>query len=85
MLGRAWTHDVRVPGTQHETIEATMTPVTQGFFETMRIPVLAGRAFVDARHGPRSATAIVVNEAFAGRYFGREPAVGRMLDARFGD
>ena len=33
---------VRVPGTQNETIEATMAPVTPGFFETMKIPA-AGR------------------------------------------
>ena len=51
VLGRAWTHVIRVPGSQNETIEATMNPVTQGFFETMNIPVLAGRAFARTRHG----------------------------------
>ena len=33
-LGRAWTHYFRVPGTEHETFEATVTPVTDGFLET---------------------------------------------------
>jgi predicted permease len=83
VLGRAWTHNLTVPGTPNETIEATMNPVTPGFFETMKIPVLIGRVLVS--RDTESSTAIVVNEAFATRYFGREPAVGRTLEARFGD
>ncbi len=31
-IGRAWTHNVRKPGTQFESVEATMAPVTPGFF-----------------------------------------------------
>ena len=84
-LGRAWTHNVRAPGTQHQWIEATMAPVMDGFFETMKIPIVDGRAFVPADLRAESATAIVVNETFAARYFGRDRAVGRTLDARFGD
>ncbi len=84
VLGRAWTQIVRVPGTANETIEATINPVTQGFFETMEIPVLIGRVFV-SRDMDTDATAIVVNEAFATRYFGREPAIGRTLESRYGD
>ena len=57
VLGRAWTYNVRVPGTQHETIEATMAPVTPGFFETMKIPVRAGRAFVPRDMGAGNAPA----------------------------
>lgn len=85
LLGRAWTHNFRVPGTEHETLEATVAPVTDGFLETMRIPVRAGRAFLRRDLDPEGATAVIVNEAFASRYFGRQPAVGRTLDTRFGD
>lgn len=84
VLGRAWTHYVRIPGTQYQTIEATMSPVTPGFFETMRMPLLAGRVFVERDLAERS-TAIVVNETFAKRYFGGAPAIGRTLEARFAD
>jgi len=83
-VGRAWTHHVRVPGTQYETIEATMAPVTPGFFETMNIPLLSGRAFARSDMDPRTSAAIVVNEAFAHRYFGSGPAVGRSFEGRFG-
>jgi predicted permease len=82
-LGRAWTHFVPVAGTTAR-IEATMSPVTDGFFETMRIPIVAGRAFAaDDVRGGRAAP-IVVNETFAARYLGGAPAVGRTVTARFG-
>jgi predicted permease len=84
-LGRAWTHNVRLPGAAIQWLEATMAPVTDGFFETMRIPIVAGRGFVPADLRPETGTAIVVNETFANRYFGRDPALGRTLDARFGE
>jgi predicted permease len=84
VVGRAWTYGARVPGAQHQTIEATMAPVTPGFFETMKIPVLAGRPFVPSDMGLKNAQAIVVSDSFARRYFGREPAVGRTFEGRFG-
>jgi predicted permease len=83
VVGRAWTHNIRMPGTQYDTIEVTMAPVTPGFFETMKIPVIAGRGLVEGDIESDTSTAVVVNESFATRYFGREPAVGRTLDARF--
>ncbi len=49
-----------------------------GYFHTLAIPVLYGRVF-DQRDQPRSPTAIVVNEAFARRFFGTANAVGRYL------
>jgi putative ABC transport system permease protein len=83
-LGRAWTHYFRVPGKQYETFEATVQPVTPGYFETMQIPLMAGRTFFD-RELTSSSSAIVVNDAFVTQYYGREPAVGRALETRFAD
>ena len=82
VLGRPWRNDVPVPGTARETIEATMAPVTPGYFETMKIPLLAGRTFVRGDLDTESPTAVIVNESFAKRYFGGEPAVGRLFDAQ---
>ncbi len=39
VLGRPWRNDFPLPGTARETIEATMAPVTPGYFETMKIPL----------------------------------------------
>ncbi|HWJ55410.1 MAG TPA: ADOP family duplicated permease, partial [Vicinamibacterales bacterium] len=83
-LGRAWTKFVPVPDTAHDEIEATLAPVTEGFFETMRIPLLAGRTFARRDIDAAPATAVVVNQAFATRYFGGQPAVGRVLEGRLG-
>jgi predicted permease len=84
MLGRAWRNTLRVPGTARETIEATMAPVTPGFFETMRIPLVAGRTFTRADLDVERSSVVIVNQAFAKRYFGGEAAVGRRFDAQFG-
>jgi predicted permease len=83
-LGRAWRNYIPVPGTPGERIEVTMAPVTPGYFETMRIPLLAGRSFVRLDLDAAEPTVVVVNESFAKRYFGNEAAVGRAFDAQFG-
>lgn len=84
LLGRAWTHYLHVPGTLYDNIEATMVPVTSGFFETMKIPIVSGRGLAPREVDMPGAPAIVVSENFARRYFGGAPAVGRTIDARFG-
>jgi hypothetical protein len=62
-----------------------MAPVTPGFFETLRIPLLAGRTFARRDFDPESSGVIIVSEAFAERYFGRDAAVGRMFEGRFSE
>ncbi len=84
VLGRAWRNDIPVRGTAREAIEVTMAPVTPGYFETMKIPLFAGRTFVRGDLETESPTTVIVNDSFAKRYFGGEPAVGRLFDARFG-
>jgi putative ABC transport system permease protein len=83
-LGRAWTQILRLPGTEHDTIEATVQPVTPGYFETMRIQLLRGRTLIGTDMDLH-AKAVVVNDAFATRYFGLAPAVGRALETRFAE
>lgn len=52
---------------------------TPGYFQTMRIPVLRGRAYRDT-DTPESANVVVVSESFAAKYFHGREAVGHHLD-----
>ena len=53
--------------------------VTTGYFDTLQIPVLAGRTFADS-DAPDAQPVVVVNQAFARKFFqGRSP-VGRSLN-----
>jgi ABC-type antimicrobial peptide transport system permease subunit len=71
-----------VPGSQNDIVETTMQPVSDGYFETMNIPVVAGRAFSASDMAPPR-SAVIVNDTFARRYFGKGPAVGGVLRGRF--
>lgn len=82
-LGRAWTHNTRLPGGGRQSVESTIQPVMPGYFETMRIPLLAGRAFESRDLQPKNAAVLVVNQSFASRYFGAIPAVGRSIATSF--
>jgi predicted permease len=57
--------------------------IADDYFETMRIPLLAGRDF-DDRDGPDGQKVVIVNETMAERFWGGvQQAVGRRL--RLGD
>jgi predicted permease len=52
--------------------------VTAGFFQTLRIPMLAGREFT-ARDDQRGQPVMLVNEAFAKKYFPGENPIGKHI------
>ena len=57
--------------------------VTNGYFETMRIPIVRGRPFQSTdRTGPPVA---VVNEAFVSTFWNDVDPIGRHVKPRFGD
>ncbi|HEX7241058.1 MAG TPA: ADOP family duplicated permease, partial [Longimicrobiaceae bacterium] len=69
--------DVR-PGARGEPVPVGVDPVGPGYFETLRIPVLAGRAFT-ARDAPGTAPVAVVNQALAARLWPGESPIGRRV------
>jgi predicted permease len=54
------------------------------YFETMRIPLIAGRTFV-ASDGPKGPPVAIVNQAFAKKYFAGVNPVGKHITADLGD
>ena len=56
--------------------------VAPGYFETVRIPLREGRDFTE-QDGPKSAPVMIVNQAFARKYFNGTNPVGRT--ARIGN
>jgi len=62
-------------GQQISTDEIYVTP---GYFDTLQIPMLAGRLFTDA-DGPDTAQAVVINQASARQFFHSANPVGRYL------
>jgi predicted permease len=53
---------------------------TPGYFETMRIPILRGRGFLDS-DTPASAPVVVVSQSFAAKYFHGKEALGHHLSS----
>jgi len=67
--------DNRQPGPKDE---AWVNDVGAQFFETMGIPIVAGRSF-DAHDGSNSAPVVVVSERFVREFFPDQNALGRMI------
>ncbi|MDQ5977200.1 MAG: hypothetical protein QG602_172 [Verrucomicrobiota bacterium] len=73
------TGNVEIPGRPSRTGESLnfrLAIVSPGYFETLGIPVVAGRAF-NENDTPRSPRVVIVNEAFAQRFWPGQEAVGR--------
>jgi predicted permease len=51
---------------------------TRQYFETMRIPIVAGRAF-DASDGPMSPPVLVINQTTARLYYPNQSPIGRRI------
>ena len=65
------------PGSSSE-VPAVRTPVSPGFFNTLGLPVLAGRDF-DWRDHSRSRRVAVISQSLADRVFGGGAAVGQRI------
>lgn len=75
LSGNAWIFGMRLDAsTAWEQSPPYLHGVSPGWFETMRIPLLAGRDF---RPGETAPDVAVVNQAFSIRYFKGENPVGR--------
>jgi putative ABC transport system permease protein len=58
--------------------DAEFRQITTGYLSSMHIPLFAGRGF-DAHDNAGSEGVILVNQAFAKRFFNEEPVIGKRL------
>ena len=63
---------------------ANFTPITPQYFRTMQIPLIAGRDFTE-RDDANAAQVIIINQAFAQKYFPGEQVLGKKLKPGAGD
>jgi predicted permease len=66
---------------QDEHPSADLNDITPGFFRTLSVPILAGRDF-NAHDGQPGLKTVIVNNAFAARYWRGQNAVGKHLYPR---
>jgi predicted permease len=76
LLSAVTLRDGKEAGRQITTNQVYVTP---HYFETLQIPLLAGRTFTDADSADAQHV-VVVNQTFARKFLGQENAVGRYLD-----
>jgi predicted permease len=67
-----------------ESENVAFNSVGPGYFETLKIPIVAGRAFT-RDDGPDAPRVAIVSQAFAQRYFGERSPLGKHLGEGAGD
>ncbi|HTS36865.1 MAG TPA: ABC transporter permease [Candidatus Solibacter sp.] len=70
--------DPEHPVPESQEPAAYVTTVTPGYFHTMQVSLLSGRDFTD-RDDMKSQQVMIVNEAFAKKFFPRESVIGKKL------
>jgi putative ABC transport system permease protein len=71
------------PASDADKMNATVSSVTEDYFTTMRIPIIAGRGFHTADRGD-GAGVMIVSNALARRLFPGASALGKRLVVDFG-
>jgi predicted permease len=72
------------PTAKGDEPEAPVSIVTPGFFRTMRIPLIAGRDFLPTEDS-KSPGVVIVDQAFANKYFPGENPIGKRIKPGLGD
>jgi predicted permease len=76
------TGDIYVANQPDQSLQVGFLRVGPNFFETMRIPLLAGRTYNSPDYpdaSKKKTKVVIVNRAFARRFFGKQNPVGQLL------
>jgi predicted permease len=86
LAGATWNELVKTEGFTPKNEDDALSwanAVSDGYFATLGIPILAGRDF-DSRDTKTSARVVIVNEAMARHFFSTPAAVGRRIQKEAG-
>jgi len=79
------TSDTIIPGKPHtERWETRFAMCSEGYFQTLRIPLVRGRSFSETDVATKR-DVMVVNEAFSRQYFSNEDPLGQKVKLQFLD
>jgi hypothetical protein len=78
-----WRPETPKPPRSDKHWMSAISSISPSYFSVMGIPILAGRTFTQTE--TQASHVIVVNRAFARKYFGDAPALGRVIDTDVGD
>jgi predicted permease len=84
LIGRDSMTQIRVSGDKARSDEeqyARFDQVSPGYFQTLSIPLLAGREFTE-QDGPGAPLVAVINQTMARYYFGENNPIGRQFEER---
>ena len=70
------------PSAPGDEPSARVSLIEAGFFETLKIPLERGRFFLSTEQAEKGPPAIIVNEAFAQKYFPGQEALGQHIKNR---
>jgi putative ABC transport system permease protein len=83
LSGNGWNDYIDVPATSVERVLSDFNSVTADYFQTLEIPILAGRTFAST-DTISSLPVAIVNQAFAKKFLGPGDPVGRTFGQRQG-
>ena len=72
------------PSAPGDEPSARVSLIEAGFFETLKIPLKRGRFFLSTEQAEKGPPAIIVNEAFAQKYFPGQEALGQHIKSGLG-
>jgi predicted permease len=71
--------DLALPGRENEAFPCDLRLASDGYFETLHVPLRAGRTFTEPDFAAGAAPAVILNEAAARRAFPNGSAIGQKV------